>query len=290
MTELQGRLWPSSDEFYHPLNPAFSFFLQTHSHVNLFKIILFRDGAQSLLEFFLRFPAPKDFQVQILVPAELAFLVPAGWRSRILCYRMVTDRKMTDQKNYLFYGLISEICLSWPRFRLHIDKWIKQFDPNAPVKAFFATRPELFDKAWVDRRISFEIAGIFQSYFKQKIDFISWKDMVGLSSRSNLTYVPLDQWHNGIGLCSVDSQMMSKAPQFWGRGVYEGFKGEKIGNWPLSFKHSLDIFNLECDDNDFPTMFFHKKTAPLIPYSPLPHPIKPELMELLATRLTVKGL
>ena len=40
----------------------------------------------------------------------------------------------------------------------------------------------------------------------------------------------------------------------------------------------------------FPTMFFHKKTAPLIPYSPLPHPIKPELMELLATRLTVKGL
>lgn len=290
VTELQGRLWPSSEEFYHPLNPLFSFFISMHAHVDLFKVFLLRDGAEGILEFFVRFPAPKDFKVQILVPADLAFLVPDGWRPRVLCYRLATDRKMTYTNDYLFYGLVSEISLSWPRFRHHLDSWISQFDPNANVKAFFATRNEIYDKAWIDRKISFQIAGTFQSYFKNKIEFLNWKDVVGLSARSNLTYVPLDQWRNGIGLCSVDSMMMAKAPQVWPRGEYEGFRGKKIGSWPVSFQHNIDVFTCECDHSDFANFFFIKKTAPLVPYAPLPHPIIPELMELLAERLTVKGL
>lgn len=289
-TDTQGKLWPSSDEFYHPLNPVFSFFFQTPAHIDLFKVILLRDGAQSLLDFFMRFPFPKSIQAKIIVPAELLFLVPDGWRSKVLCYKMETERQMTHEKSYLFYGLVSEASLGWPRFKHYIDKWLIQFDPNAPVSAYFATRNELYDKAWIDRKIAFELASVFQSYFKNKIEFLTWDDLTGISAKSDLTYVNLDLWRYGVDLCGVDSLMMSKATQLWGRGTYPGFKGKKIGSWPISFQHSIGIYTAECDDSDFSHFFFTKKTAPVLADVQLPFPIKPELMDLLAERLVVSGL
>lgn len=289
-TETQGKLWPSSDEFYHPLNPLFSFFFQAPAQLDLFKIILLRDGAQSLLDFFMRFPFPKSISTKIIVPAELLFLVPDGWRSKVLCYKLETERKMTHEKNYLFYGLVSEASLAWPRFSLHIDKWLTQFDPNANVSAYFATRNELYDKSWIDRKIAFELSSVFQSYFKNRIEFLTWDDLKGASTKSDLTYVNLDLWRYGVDLCGVDSLMMAKASQVWGRGTYSGFRGKKIGSWPISFQHSISIYTAECDHSDFSHFFFTKKTATAQFDVQLPFPIKPELMDLLAERLSVNGL
>lgn len=288
-TETQGKLWPSSDEFYHPLNPVFSFFFQSPAQLDLFRVLLLRDGAQGLLDFFMRFPFPKSIKAKIIVPAELSFLVPDGWRPQVLCYRLETTRAMTEEKNYLFYGLISEASLSWPRFKNHIHDWLKQFDPRAPVTAYFATRNELFDRAWIDRKIAFEITAAFQSHFKEQINFVNWNGMVGLATRSNMTFVGLDQWRNGVDLCGVDSMMMAKAPQIWGRGTYPGFRGKKIGSWPVSFQHSIGIYTAECADSDFSHFFFMKKTAPPSAGPFLPYPIRPDLMELLGQRLSVKG-
>jgi len=238
----------------------------------------------------MRFPFPKNTEVQLIVPAELLFLVPDGWRPKVLCYKMETNRVMTHEKHYLFYGLISEASLAWPRFRLHIEKWLQQFDRNAPVSAYFATRNELYDLAWIDRKIAFEISAIFQSHFKNLIEFLNWDDLRGNSSRADLTYVNLDLWRYGVDLCGVDSMMMAQASQLWGRGTYPGFTGKKIGSWPISFQHSLGIYTAEAEHSDFSHFFFTKKTAPVLAGVQLPYPIQPDLMELLAERLVVAGL
>lgn len=288
-TDTQGNLWPSSDEFYHPLNPVFSFFFQRLENLGLFKVLTVRDGAQGLLNFFHRFPLPKTVTTQLLVPAELLFLVPDAWRPKVLCYRLEANKPRPVTSKYLMYGLISDVFLSWNRFRHHAEDWVKQFDPNADVSAYFASRNELFDQTWTDRRTGFELTAILQSYFKKRIQFLTWPEVQNIGPQSDTTLVHLDQWHNAVSLCGVDSIMLGKGLPLWGRGVYGGFTGKKIGRWPISFQHSIAVYTAECEHSDFTHFFFLKKTSPNQAQQ-LPSPIKPELMELLSQRLKVKGL
>ena len=77
-----SRLFPSSEDFYSPENPTFGFFFQKEAHLRQFDQILLRDGALGIIDFFFRFPGWVDGFPTILLPYDLAFLVPQSWQPK----------------------------------------------------------------------------------------------------------------------------------------------------------------------------------------------------------------
>jgi len=284
-TEQQGRLWPSSEDFFHPLNPIFSLFIQKYEQMEFYKVFLLRDGAHTLLDFFLRFPVPKGREAQLLIPADLTFLAPDAWRPHLISYRMECPRPFKKTNRLLFYALVSDTFLSWPKFQFQMKEWLQQFPKDASVSAFFATRNEPLDHRWVDKITSFEFMSIFQSHFKQSPELLNFEEFKGMLTKSDITYINMDLWHGGTGLCSVDNVAFSQAVQVFPRATYKGFTGKKIGEWPMSFQHKLTLYTTEAKDSDYSSFMFMKKMSPATTIS-LPHPIVPTLYDLLAERLT----
>ncbi|MBY0517939.1 MAG: hypothetical protein K2P81_13600 [Bacteriovoracaceae bacterium] len=283
-TDMQGRMWPSSEDFYHPLNAMFSCFFQTQEHLEYFKVVLLRDGAHMLLDFFLRFPSPKGNVATFLVPADLLFLVPDAWRAKVLAYRMENPRPFKQTKRLVFCSMVSDTCLSWQHFKHHMPKWLERFPKDATLSAYIASRNEPFDHTWTDKKISFEFMSIFQNYFKNAPELLTFLDFKAMCSKTDITYINTDLYFGGVSLCAVDNLVYSQSAQTQPRTRYPGFKGKKIGEWPMSFKHNLTIYTAECEDSDFSPFLFHKKTS-LNKKASLPYPIIPALLELLVERL-----
>lgn len=282
-TELQGRLWPSSDEFYHPLNPIYSFFFRNYGHLDFYDVVLLKDGAAGILDFFLRFPIPRKNKSLFLVPADLTFLVPQAWRPQVRGYRL-RGPKFTPTTRYLFYALLTDTYLSWPHFKGQVTAWLQQFDPTAPASALFLHRSEVYDHAWSDRNITMEATAALQHHFHAPIEFLNWNETKALAGKSDLTFVGMDLRSHGTGLCAVESLMMSKAAHVLPRGRYGAFTGEKLGEFPLSFQHGLDVFSCVAPDQDFDRFLFEKKLSTYTG-ARLPLPIKSDLMALLTERV-----
>ncbi len=285
-TESQSRTWPSSEDFFHPLNPMYSFFFQRVEQLDFFKIVLLRDGAISLLDFFLRFPTPKGCKTQVLVPADLMFLVPDAWKPQLLAYRMNDPKSFKLTKRLLFYGLISDTCLSWPRFQNVMPEWLKQFPRDASVSAFFAVRNEPIDHLWVDRKTAFEFMSRFQPAFNNLPELLNAQELKGMLSKADVTFINLDLWRSGTGLCTIDNLAFGQEVQVFPRASYHGFKGKKVAEWPMSFRHNLEIYTPECEHNDFNGFMIMKRIATNSTAS-LPHPIVPKVYDLLAERLSL---
>ncbi len=276
-TDQQGCLWPSSDDFYHPLNTMFSCFFTDEKHLKVFDTVLLRDGLHMLVEFYMRFPTPKTCRTTFYVPADLYFLVPHAWRAQTFAYRMNSPRPHKLQKNLLFYGLISETALNWNRLKFLFADWLKQFPVDANVCAHFAIRNEPYNHKWEDRNISFEVMGTLQHRFKQPVDVMTYPEFIKQGVRSDMTYINLDLYHNGVGLCAIDNTFMGQAIDIYPRGVYADFCGKEIGQWPLSFNHKLTIYEGDCPHEDFTQFLFMRKMNA--------YPYTPKLVDLVVSRL-----
>jgi|GEM_PF-5891830 len=277
-TEMMSCLWPSSDDFYHPLNPMFTPFFAETRQVTAYDVVLLRDGAHTLLDFYMRFPAPKKSRTLFLVNADLYFLVPEPWRPQTLAYR-IDYKYEAPTKKLVFYGLISESFMAWNRFRHHIDKWLKQFSPDAEVSAYLAIRNEPMNHNWDDKTLAFEVTAGIQNYFKNKIEFLNFDNLKKQGSNPEATFVSLDLLRTAVGFCAMENMFMGQAIKVHPRGIYQAFNGEKIGEWPLSFGHKMSIYQGECPDSDYSTFFFMKKMNA--------YPLTPKLLDTLAARLTV---
>lgn len=277
-TEQQGCLWPSSEDFYHPLNAMFSCFFTDVKHLAAYDEVLLRDGVQTLLDFYLRFPTPKGTKSNFYVSADLYFLVPEAWRPQTKAYRLQSTRPHKMQKSLLFYGLVSETFLTWSRVKRTFPQWLKRFDPNADVCGYFTIRNEPLNHKWEDRTTSFELMSLLQHHFKKPIDIMAHTDFIKQGVRADMTYVNLDRFYNGVGLCSVDNTFMGQAIDIFPRGHYAAFSGKEIGKWPMSFNHQLALYEGGCPHEDFTQFFFMRKMNA--------YPYTPKLIDLVAERLT----
>jgi hypothetical protein len=274
-SERQSCLWPSSEEFYHPLNPMFAAFLTEPRHFSAFDIVLLRDGATTLLDFYMRFPTPKATRTIFFVPADLYFLVPDPWREQTLAYRMeVPETKPT--KKLVLYSLISETFLGWNRFRYNIDAWLQQFPKDADVSAYFAIRNEPINNHWEDRQVSFEVTAAVQNYFEKKITFLTYDALKKQGAQSDATFVHMDLLRTSVGLCAIDNMFLGQSIKVLPRKTYKAFSGEKIGEWPMSFRHKLSLYKGDAPDSDYGTFFFMQRTNS--------YPMTPKLLDVINER------
>jgi glycosyltransferase involved in cell wall biosynthesis len=278
------KLWPSSDVFFHPWNPVFSDSIQNQGQLELYPQILLRDGALSLLDFFLRFPKPSKKSSRLIVHADLSFLVPEEWRETTKCFRMNATRKSKPTSRLIFYHLLNDMPLDTITTSERFQSWLSQFPKNAEVEIFLGLREKQYPTEWTERRDCFEMMTDFQFHFKNKVHMISLEELKHRGTDPEFTYINMDVYRSGLALCSIDSYMMSHSCQLSPQLIDQGFKGQRIEKSPLSFNHEFELFDFKNDNSDF--YLFETLKNISNKSDALPFPIIPELMDLLIERLS----
>lgn len=287
-TDQQGKLWPSSEEFFHPLNPIYSCFLKRSTDLEYFKVILLRDGAYMLLDFFFKFPTPKPNYAQIIIPANLSFLVPRSWRSHVLCYKVRIDLPQKITNSLVFLAIGSECSMSWPIFKPQLNTWLNQFPKDAEVSAFFSTRADPVDPDYSEKKLTFEFLTTFSRYFSHEITLLNGSELRSKFSKTHNSLINLDLYQSGTSLCSMEVLASSSGCPVYQRAEYDGFSGKKIGSWPISFNTHFDLYSHESRDCDFEEFMFTKKMLPATGAA-LVYPIVPKLLKLMQNRLSISS-
>ena len=285
-SDQQGLIWPSSDEFYHPLNPMYSCFLKKPADLEYFKVILLKDGAYMLLDFFFKFPTPKPNYPQILIPADLSFLVPKTWHSHVLCYRLNCDfsQKMTNK--IVFLSLASESFMAWPIFKTDMAKWLEQFPREAEVSMFYAIRADAVDPDYSEKKLPFEFLHTISRYFKNEITLLNFNELKMKFANPENSFVNFNLYRTANSLCSMEILASSQRCPVYQRPQYKGFSGKHVGSWPITFNAHLDLFTHGAQEADFEELFFWKKL--ITPTgAALPYPLVPKLLAVMEKRFNI---
>jgi len=285
-TDQQGKLWPASEEFFHPLNPIYSCFVKRQSDLEYFKVLLLRDGAYMLLDFFFKFPTPKPNSAQILVPANLSFLVPKTWQSHVICYKIKKQVPSQQTKKLVFLALGSECFLSWPIFKHKFEKWLERFPKDAEVSTFFSIRADPVDPDYSEKKLTFEFLTKFSRYFDREITLLNGPELKSKFANKENTFINLDLYHSATTVCSMEVQASSQGCPIIERAEYKGFKGELLGEWPITFNTSFELYSHGSEHNDFEEMFYAKKMIPPTGAA-LVYPLVPKLLELMEKRFNI---
>lgn len=285
-TDQQGKMWPSSEDFFHPLNPMYSCFIKKQTDIEYFKVILLRDGAFLLLDFFYNFPIPKEKTPIILVPSDLSFLIPRPWKNHCLCYRVVEKRQPQNTKQLVFLALGSECFLSWQIFKPKMNEWLKKFPKDAEVSCFFSTRSDPIDSDTSEKKLTFEFLTKLQTHFNKEINLLNYADLKSKLVKPENTFVNFDLYQSANSLCSMETIARSQGAQVLERPRYKGFKGKKLDELPLTFNVNIEIYSCEAEHNHFDELYFLKKTLPATGAS-LVYPIVPKLLEIMDQRFQI---
>ena len=277
------KLWPSSEEFYHPWNPTFADFCHSEEALDLYPTLLLRDGAQSLLDFFLRFPEPGKSKTQVLVHADLSCLVPMAWKEQTKYYRLENSKPNTVTSQLLIYHLLNETPFDRETYSQQLQRFLSQFSNDSEVSLYLGLRDSLYPKQWSERRDFLDLISEFQFYFKKKINILNLDDFKRMAAMPTMTYVNFDFYKASIALCSIDSYMMSSDCQMYPVLQDKAFKGELVGKSPLSFKHEIALYDFKNTHDDFEYLFKLKKISK--EGGCMPFPVLPALMEVLSKRL-----
>jgi len=214
-TKIQHDLWPSAEDFYHPWNPTFGFYFTTEAHLEIYPMLLLRDGAQGLLDFFLRFPLYYSNFSKLAVHADLSFLIPESWKQHTYLYRMEPFRRFeAPTQNIIIYALTSYAFLNWPALKTKLDDWIElNIPPSSKVSVYFSQREELYDNISSDRMAGLEILSKLQHHLTSKIEILSLPQFKRFGDDREATFIHLDLWRSSVALCSIDSFMQSRLSQ-----------------------------------------------------------------------------
>ena len=282
---VQNALWPSSADLYHPWNLVFAYSFQTAEQLQSYPVLLLRDGALSLLDFFFRFPVPPEKASRLIVQADLTFLVPKAWQANCYAYRIKENRDFEIKNSLIFYAQTTNSYLNWAIFKKQIEPWLASFSKKAKVGVYFTQRAELFEEVYKERMVSYELFSELQSYFKEKIQLLNVAELKSAMSKEDVTYINLDLYRSAVAMCSIDSHMMSGLCQIYPRSTYEGFQGTEIDRRPVSFKHDLILYEFKASHQDFLNLYFDYKISKST--KGLPFPIVPTLGRLLQERLSL---
>lgn len=285
-TDQQGKLWPSSEDFYHPLNPVYSCFIKRPTDLEYFKVILLRDGAYMLLDFFFKFPTPKPNFAQILVPANLSFLVPKSWHSQVICYKVRKECPTQMTNKLVFLALGSECFMSWPIFKSQLGTWLERFQRDSEVSMFFSTRADPVDPDFSEKKLTFEFLAKISRYFDQEITLLTGPELRSKFSKPDNSFINLDLYNSANSLCSMEISASSSGCPVYPRAEYDGFTGKRIGSWPISFNTYFDFYSLESRDCDFEELLYTKKMIPATGAT-LVYPLVPKLLSIMQNRLKI---
>lgn len=95
---------PHSEVYFSDLCPIFSFEIFDLENLNLFKAVHLRDGAATLIDFYLKYPEPNQLRTKVYVEKSLFSLTPKAWMNHVVPVELVTTKHSKRDNSYYITG------------------------------------------------------------------------------------------------------------------------------------------------------------------------------------------
>lgn len=180
-------------------------------HINLFQVtssiqlrnfpyVLVRDGLFTLIDFFNRFPTPKDFKPLFLVHKNFQAFIPLDWKTKVLFYDFEFLHKCQETSNdtLLVKGLWMEGILDFESIN---QKFTELASLNKFRKMLICLPPRhnyFINSDWTgDRDLSVIVNKFVKFLYKEierniEFEFISWEDFYSIQDIQMYHFVDIN--------------------------------------------------------------------------------------------------
>ncbi|GEM_PF-7015442 len=264
-------LYPLTADYFHSLNPFYSYNAVNFDFFASFPVVTLRDGAFSLGTFFCQSLSKlMNSEQTILVHEDCEQFVPDQLKSRTLSYKMTQPRRIEihEAKTILMVGVISDQVLEDIQIIKEKIDLLSRMGPKAKLKIYLQTRKNPFELLYAEPQHTNSFFYEMIKDLKVKPDFITSEQLAGMGFLKE-TYVINLTSDNFINADSFTDFILAS-------------KGATIHEWsepsaesplltvPISLFHRMDICEIKKKSIFNELVFLRKRfpsTTPLFdPY------------------------
>lgn len=260
--KLSSDLYPLSGDYYHDLNPFFSFNVLNFDFFSTFPVVTFRDGFYSTAVFYtIQFAKLLKSKQTILVHENNKAVIPNQLRDNTLSYRMVQPKriKISEAKQVILVGAVSDQSLENYEKILAKLEILKEISPQTKVKIYFQTRKNPFEQNYSEHLSTSPF--MFQLFKKLKSDpkFMSTSELLqsGLLKETYVINLMDDTFF--IADSYIDYLLSSK-----GATIHEwetSTKETPLMIHPISLFHHIEINQIKSSTIFNDLIFIKKRSA-----------------------------
>ena len=252
---LQPALHPCSIKYTAPILPINLFEVANISYLNLFPVVLVRDGLFSMIDFFHRYPVPDEIKTLLIINAQFIPFVPSAWNDQVGFYNNI----LTENNNYStrepsFILVKSIMSQSFFSMNFLEKKLLSLKDSEKKILFFIPEREDLFmGHDWVNNPFCYDVLQKIFTILGSKAQMITWTDLLGLSNLEEGRVLDLNESLLGFNDDYLNHHLISRSCFPLEESVS---KNEGHGYFiPYSFYHGISIFEADrcgqlCDETN----------------------------------------
>jgi hypothetical protein len=207
-------LSPDSNRYYSPLNPVFSFELETSvgNHLKSFEVVSLRDGVWPLLRFFALNPEPHEIDPILVIDSSLSSLVPPKWRDKTVLRKLFFEKELITKTRSKILILVSPDKKSCPLECIEqtLEEMAQKIAPTDEIFFYFSSVTLMGEEdAEKNENWGYQLLlALSRKFHGRKMHVLDWESFTSLSL-SHFKYVFL----NPLNFIFTDSYLLHNVSQ-----------------------------------------------------------------------------
>lgn len=244
MTELLGQ---HALPYFSPVKAAFLFQFKSIDSLSYYSPVLARDGALTLLHFFLNNPMPSDPGIKIIINKKLSKLVPTAWLKNILTFKIsnIENAQPKKRESLILIASMFGSRQSTKNFGTKIiDQFLKNFGHKPKQIILISTASQTANDPHTQEQLLKTFSELLFELAKTGIDVVikSLEEMKG-ENLSDLYFQDLNEFNFYYADSFIFHLLLSQGAKEL--LVDQEPSAAVLKIIPLSFNHQLEIEELK---------------------------------------------
>lgn len=186
---------PVVQEYYHELNPYFTFNISNLNLYNFTHTLFVRDGMLTFANFILRnYAAISKFKTHFIIHPDLAPIVPTHLRSQFSCWKIVQPKKikLENSKKIIISGILTRHYIEGRNNLTQKLKCLQDLATEQPIELFLPMRLNIFEPNMKDNVYLHDtLRIIYELTAGKKVTFLTDKEFGERTSFKDNTLIDL---------------------------------------------------------------------------------------------------
>lgn len=260
--KLSSDLYPLAGDYYHDLNPFFSFNVLNFDFFSSFPVVTLRDGFYSTTVFYtLQFAKLLKNKQTLLVHQNNEPIIPDQLKDKTFSYKMVQPKriKISEAKQVILIGVVSDQTLENYDQILAKLEILKEISPQTKVKIYFQTRKNPFEQNYTEHISTTPFMYHLFKKLKNDPQFMTTSDLVQLGLLKETYVINLVKDSFFIADSYIDYLLSSK-----GATIHEWeapSTNAPLLSHPISLFHHIEINKIKSPTLFNDLIFIKKRSA-----------------------------
>lgn len=227
--------------FALPFPSLYLFFVKNLSQIYGIQMIFVRDGMISLLNFFLRFPDPKNFNGHLIINSQFQDLIPEKWHGHVLFYHFTLNNvaKIRKGDKLNVFGHLSDSNLTERSKEIILS----QVDSKR-VSLFLPAKKDIYLANNKNEAPSYEFIIDIDKASREIIFFRTWSEYL-LNAKPQDAFLNIDVYSKLNSFSYYEQILLAKGS--FNSLCRNKFEDDILESFEMSKDHSLNISHNPSD-------------------------------------------